>query len=358
MESPKRILGIEGGGTKTEWVLLSEDGSVLREGVLPAANLRLITDEALGHLFSVLPREATHVGVFLAGCATDEDRARLRGLVESAWPAASIAIGSDRDSGLATAFRDGDGIAVIAGTGTAVHGRKNGRIEKAGGWGHLLGDRGGGYDLARRGLRLVLTHFDLNQKITPLAQEILHTLGLNRLPDLVGWAMQADKMSVARLAPAIFHAAKTGEPQMLATVQAGADLLAQFTWAVAERLDFPAPSVRLLGGLFAHHDDYAALYRYSLSILLPQANVAVCAESGSLGAAWLAERTRRQPATAAGRVGCVVPRHRRAGRGLHGAKQSALGRTRGTDDRRTHRIVHHGRNRRSPKPSPHAAWPR
>ena len=290
MESPKRILGIEGGGTKTEWVLLSGDGAVLAQGSLAASNLQLITDEALTRLFSVLPREATHVGAFLAGCATEADRKRLRGLAERAWPAARLAVGSDRDSGLATAFRDGDGIAVIAGTGAAVHGRKGGRIEKAGGWGQILGDRGGGYNLAVQGLRLVLTHFDLTQTITPLAEEILRTLGLNRLPDLVGWAMQADKMSVARLAPAIFTAAKFGEPEMLATIQAGAGVLADFTRAVALRLEFPNAPVKLIGGLFTHHDEYAALFKYRLSILVPGATVEICRDSGALGAAWLAAK--------------------------------------------------------------------
>jgi len=302
MESPKRILGIEGGGTKTEWVLLTGEAdarTILSQGVLPAANLRLITDGALRQLFSVLPQEVTHVGVFLAGCATEEDRTRLRGLAEQAWPRAAVAIGSDRDSGLATAFGETDGIAVIAGTGAAVHGRKAGRVEKAGGWGQLLGDRGGGYDLAMQGLRLVLTHYDLNQRITPLAEEILRTLALNRLQDLVGWAMQADKMSVARLAPAIFHAAKHGEPEMLATVQAGASVLAEFTRAVAQRLVFAGAPVKLIGGLFTHHEEYAALYKYRLSILLPDAEVSVCPESGALGAAWLAEREQpgsREPA--------------------------------------------------------------
>jgi len=295
MESPKRILGIEGGGTKTNWVLLAADGTLLRQGLLPAANLRLITDPTLLDLFSVLPRDATRVGAFLAGCATGEDRARLHALAAKTWPHARLAIGSDRDSGLATAFRDGDGIAVIAGTGAAVHGRRGDQIEKAGGWGHLLGDRGGGYDLARRGLRVVLTNYDLHQKITPLAEEILQTLGLNRLQDLVGWAMQADKMSVARLAPAIFHAAKMGNAHMLATIETGADLLAQYTHAVATRLEMPAAPVRLIGGLFTNHEDYVALFKYRLSILLPKATVEVCAESGALGAAWLAEHTVSEP---------------------------------------------------------------
>jgi N-acetylmuramic acid 6-phosphate etherase len=290
MESPKRILGIEGGGTKTEWVLLDQSGTVLGQGSLPASNLRLISDDALAQLFSVLPKDATHVGAFLAGCAIADDRSRLRRLTEQAWPQAQVAVGSDRDSGLATAFHDGDGIVVIAGTGAAVHGRKGDLVEKAGGWGQLLGDRGGGYDLARRGLRLVLTHFDLNQKITPLAEEILQTLALNRLPDLVGWATLADKMSVARLAPCIFHAAKNGEPEMLATIQAGAGVLAQFTQAVAHRLEFPDAPVRLIGGLFTHYEDYVALFKYRLSTLLPKATVEVCGESGALGAAWLAAK--------------------------------------------------------------------
>ncbi len=288
-----RILGIEGGGTKTEWVLLSGEAGecrVISQGALPGSNLRLVTDEALGRLFSVLPTDATHVGVFLAGCATEQDRTRLRGLAERAWPGAMLAIGSDRDSGLATSSGDEDGIVVIAGTGAAVYGRRGERLEKAGGWGHLLGDRGGGYDLAMHGLRLVLTHYDLNQKITPLAEEILRTLALNRLPDLVGWVMQADKMSVARLAPAIFHAAKNGEPEMMATVQSGADVLAEFTRAVAQRLDFPNAPVKLIGGLFTHHSEYVARFKYRLGILLPGAVVSVCGKSGALGAAWLAAR--------------------------------------------------------------------
>jgi N-acetylmuramic acid 6-phosphate etherase len=298
MESPKRILGIEGGGTKTDWVLLDDAGAILQQGALPASNLRLIGDEALAQLFSVLPHEATHVGAYLAGCANDDDRVRLRRITESAWPQAQVSVGSDRDSGLATAFRDGDGIVVIAGTGAAVHGRKGERIEKAGGWGQLLGDRGGGYDLARLGLRRVLTRFDMNQQITPLAEEILRTLGLNRLPDLVGWAMQADKMSVARLAPCIFHAARHGEPEMLATIQTGADILAKFTQAVAQRLEFPDAPVRLIGGLFTHYEDYVSLYKYRLSQLQPRATVEVCGESGALGAAWLAARESGGPPAA------------------------------------------------------------
>ena len=290
IRSPKRVLGIEGGGTKTEWALLDEAGRELRVGALPAANLRLIGDGDLLDLLRVLPAEATHVGAFLAGCADAGDRKRLEALVQSVWPAAVVAVGGDRESGFATAFGDGDGIAVIAGTGSAVRGRRGGRVYNGGGWGHLLGDTGSGYQLAMTALRFVLSNYDLSRTSDVLSQGILRMLALNRLEDLVAWAANADKMSVAKLTPMVFQAAKEGHPAMIAAIQNGAHTLAEYTRAVARRLECDAPDVRLLGGLFEHHREYAEFFVDYATDLLPGANVAVCVESGALGAAWLVSR--------------------------------------------------------------------
>jgi len=291
---PKLVLGIEGGGTKTEWALLDHHGRELRVGALPAANLRLITDEDLLDLLRVLPAEATHVGAFLAGCADVADRKRLEALVQRVWPAAVVAVGGDRESGFATAFGERDGIAVIAGTGSAVTGRCRGRIDKAGGWGHLLGDTGSGYQLAMTALRSVLSNFDLRRTSDLasdlLSQGILRMLALNRLDDLVAWVANADKMSVAKLAPVVFQAAKAGHQEMMAAIQNGAHVLAECTRSVALRLECEAPQVRLLGGLFEHHREYAEFYTDYTGDLVPGAKVAICTQSGALGAAWLASR--------------------------------------------------------------------
>ena len=292
---PRRVLGVEGGGTKTEWALLDEGGRQLRGGALPAANLRLITDADLLGLLGVLPAEATHVGVFLAGCADPADRRRLEGLVQRVWPAAVVAVGGDRESGFATAFGDGDGITVIAGTGSAVTGRAGGRFAKAGGWGHLLGDAGSGYQLAMTALRHVLSNYDMSRESGALGQNILQRLALNRLEDLVAWAANADKMSVAKLAPAVFQAAAEGDQEMISAVQNGAHILAEYTRAVARRLEAEAPEVRLLGGLFQHHPEYAEFYIDFTADLLPGAKIGVCVQSGALGAAWLAGRATPEP---------------------------------------------------------------
>ena len=291
-----RVLGIEGGGTKTEWHLGEWSGGAcartLASGRLPASNLKLTSDAQLMALFSTLPAEAEAVGVCLAGCATETDRERLRRLARVPWPEARLFVGSDRDSAFATCFGQGDGIVVIAGTGAAVHGRAGDRVERAGGWGQLLGDQGSGYHLAMQGLRLALSHFDLTGEVSPLAQTLLRSLALNRLQDLTDWVMQADKMDVARLAPAVFESARLGSPEASKIVQGGAGLLAEYTRAVAERLGRPDLPVVLFGGLFAHHPEYARLFQARLGA---GATVRVENDGGALGASLLAAEGRGRP---------------------------------------------------------------
>ena len=138
MKPGERILGVEGGGTKTAWVLVqgmetsgeaSAEFRILDQGKLPPSNLRLTTPERLREIFAELPKQIDRAGVFLAGCATEEDRRSLKQICLEVWPNAKIVTGSDRDSGLAASLDHGDGIVVNAGSGSSVTGRRGDRIE-------------------------------------------------------------------------------------------------------------------------------------------------------------------------------------------------------------------------------------
>lgn len=287
----KRALGVEGGGTKTEWLYVDDSGSPSCSGTLPAANLRLIGDEALERILRILPSNPTHVGLFLAGCATEDDRQRLASHAARVWPEAKSVVGSDRESGFAAAFGANDGVAVIAGTGSAITGRRDGRVEKAGGWGQLLGDIGSGYYLAVQALRHVLWAYDLNRRVTTPGARLLSALGLNRLEDLVRWAGEADKLSVAQLAPVVFETAEEGDAEMAFILDQGAAALADGACAVIRRLGFETPpEIKLQGGLFVHHPAYAQRCTRRIADILPDAKVGVCTESGAAGSLWLATR--------------------------------------------------------------------
>jgi len=292
-DSTRLVLGIEGGGTKTEWVVLRREGTagtIVDRGRLPAGNLRRASDDVLRALFGSLPKDATHVGAYLAGCGTEADRLRLRGLVQQAWPEAAVSVGSDRDSSLATCFGDGDGIVVIAGTGSAVTGRKAGRIEKAGGRGHLLGDKGGAYDLVLEGLCAALKSYDLEQRVTPLAVKMLRALAINRLDALTSWTQAADTAAIAGLVPLVFEASVEADAGALAVIDDGALALAQYAAAVGRRLAIEEPQVQLAGGVFLNQPLYVRAFGSALEKLWPGVSVSLSTESGALGAAWLVER--------------------------------------------------------------------
>jgi N-acetylmuramic acid 6-phosphate etherase len=287
----EKILGVEGGGTKTAWVLAEREGEELRivaEGKLPAANFRLATPERLRTIFLELPREINRAGIFLAGCATAADRQLLARLCAEIWPAAKIVTGSDRDSGLAAALGHADGIAVNAGSGSSVTGRRGDKIENAGGWGHILGDAGGGYFLSVQALRLILREYDLHRGEVQFTAKVLHALSLNTLDELVRWAQTADKMEVATLSPVVFEAAANGDARVMEIIEEGARVLTEYTEAVATRLHLLAPKVILLGGLFHRDSIYTHAFRRRLKKNLPDARVATAERSPELGAAWLA----------------------------------------------------------------------
>jgi N-acetylmuramic acid 6-phosphate etherase len=295
----ERILGVEGGGTKTAWVLVEtvadtpgSEFRILKQGKLQASNFRLTAPERLRAILAELPRQIDYAGVFLAGCGTEEDRRSLALICRDIWPKAKIVTGSDRDSGVAAALEHGDGIVVNAGSGSSVTGRRGDRIERAGGWGHILGDTGGGYFLSIEALRLILREYDLHRGEMQFTAKILHALSLNNLDELVRWAQTADKNEIAMLAPVVFEAAAGGDAYVNEIVEEGARVLCEYTEAVAARLHLLAPKIALMGGLFYRDSIYTHAFRRRLKKNLPDARVTISERPPELGAAWLAAETR------------------------------------------------------------------
>src|SRR5436305_2136224 len=298
MSGGEKILGVEGGGTKTSWVLVERTENELRvldQGKLPPANFRLATPDQLRAMFNELPKEIARAGIFLAGCGTEEDRQSLTRLCTEVWPEAKIIVGSDRDSGLAAALGHADGIVVNAGSGSSITGRRDKRIESAGGWGHILGDVGGGYYLSLQALRLILREYDLHRGEVQFTSKVLRALSLNNLDELVRWAQTADKMEVAMLAPVVFEAAAGGDSRVTEIIEEGARALCEYTEAVATRLHVLAPKVVLLGGLFQRDSIYNHAFRRRLKKTLPDARVTNSERAPELGAAWLAAEMQSWP---------------------------------------------------------------
>ncbi|PAW76054.1 MAG: hypothetical protein B9S32_16745 [Verrucomicrobia bacterium Tous-C9LFEB] len=287
-------LGIEGGGTRTTWVLLDSAGREVRRGEAGPANVLLLSDAALAKLVNSIhdkvgrTQAVTAIGATFAGVQRPKEKERMRKALAKSWPEAKLVIAEDTRSALVAAHGAEDGIVVIAGTGSNVVAQQSGKMSKAGGWGHLFSDHGSGYDLARRGLEAVYTYYDATQEVTPLGQSFLRVAAQNTLEDLVGWVLQRPgKTEVAALAPLVFEAAQKGDKLAKMVLQEGAHALALRVFCLAKRLGWPKPQVGLFGGLVVKSPAYAKMISEFVQQALPGSHVMVVKADGAAAAAAL-----------------------------------------------------------------------
>lgn len=296
MAGHESILGVEGGGTKTTWALLTPDGKTLAQGETGPGNTLLLDDAALEKLFWTIRQGAGKkvqaIGGAFAGCQLAAEQARVEKMLRRVWPQAQgVRVMEDTRSVLAAAFGHGPGIVAIAGTGSNVAGQQStdSPIEKAGGWGHLFADRGSAYDLARRGLELAYARYDQDKKISPLAREYLTAAGKTSMEELVPFLLRdTGKTAVAQWARCVFSAARKGDREARSLLDEGAAALAEKVAFIARRLKFTRPQVALTGGLFENQPDYVARFQRALRRTFPLGKSFLLTVPGVFGAARMA----------------------------------------------------------------------
>ncbi len=302
--TPPRVIGIEAGGTRTVALAVDTTSRVVRRMESGPANLRLLDDAQLrrhlAELAAQLPRPVA-VGIGMAGAREESDRRRIRDAALRAWPRVPCWAGNDLDTAFAAAGeldnRAAARVVVISGTGSCCFGRNRAGLDiKVGGWGHLLGDRGSGYDVALTALRATLAAYDRTGDWPRLGARLLRALALNEPNDLVTWLHAASKADVAALAVEVCAAAAAGDRLAATVMRDAAAALARDAVQCAARLAGPGRVVEfiLTGGLLANQPRFAALVRRDLCRERPAARVRPLEREGAWGAvtlarAWLAE---------------------------------------------------------------------
>ena len=315
-EAGAACLGIDGGATRTIAVAGDEAGNAIGRVEGSAANLRLVNDAELVAVFQPIARAfptPQTITIGLAGAWDEPDRQRIRQAAAACWPAAACYATHDLEIALAAASpapAPQTDVLVLSGTGSCCYGRNpTGRVAKIGGWGHLLGDQGSGYDLGLTALRAVAQEYDRSGRWPPLGAALLSALLLNEPNDLISWAQAAAKADIARLAVTVFAAAEQNDRLARTLVRTAASRLAMDASACAKKLAHAGQPVRFLlaGSVLREQAPFRSTVSRALRRLWPGASVAPLAHEPAWGAMTLAWR--RLPATSVG--GSKPPRHPR-----------------------------------------------
>lgn len=210
LRSQHSVVGVDGGGTKTEAVILDSNQRVIGEGragpsnpvrvgiATAAASVREAIDKACT-MAKVRRGDLLAAEIGLAGARRSELRERMREAL-ALLGIADIEVVTDADIALHGATDGEPGIVVIAGTGSICCG-VNARQKRfcAGGWGPIAGDEGGGSWIARRALRAVAHASDGRGPQTALTEAACSYFHVSSADDLVT-AIYAPSITNERLA--------------------------------------------------------------------------------------------------------------------------------------------------------------
>lgn len=296
-----KYLGIEGGGTRTVALLADGSGRALCRLETGPANMKLLTAAELIQRFRSIATAVPlpdAVAIGLSGAWVEADFQKIRSAAEKVWPRITCYATNDLETGLSAAT-DGPRteqipqVLVISGTGSGCYGQgRDGRGVKVGGWGHILGDKGSGYDIGLCALQAVIDAYDQDLVWPELGRRLLGALQLNEANDLIDWAQAADKTAIASLAAEVF-AGWSSKDKLAARVLAGAARsLARDAVACARRVADPGARVRfvLSGSVLLKQPRFGAQVSRELRRLWPKALVTPLKRESVWGAVELARR--------------------------------------------------------------------
>jgi N-acetylglucosamine kinase-like BadF-type ATPase len=261
----KLFLGVDGGQSGTTAVIGDEAGRILGTGEAgpcnhaTAAEGRAKLERAVAGSVAAACAEAgcdAASATFEAACfgmsGGPEDK---QAILAAILRARKLVVTTDAVAALAGATATGQGIIVIAGTGSIAFGRNaEGRSARAGGWGYVFGDEGGAFDIARQALRAALRMEEGWGPPTRLRGRLLEATASRDANGMLHLFYTPDwpRSRVATLAPAVDAAAAEADAVALRILNNAAQELALLAAGVRNQLWKPDDAVELayIGGVF------------------------------------------------------------------------------------------------------------
>lgn len=250
----KYYLGVDGGGTKTEFVWVNEKDEIIHREIRGSSNPndigkdRMIADMVAAVLKN-MPADCDNVdicmglsGLGFAGCKDE-----LANALKKIEKVGFVDICSDVQIALDAAY-DGDGCIVIMGTGSVGYLRKNGKHILVGGCGYMIDSSLSGYDLGREALNAVCSEYDGRGEKTLLTELILKDKSAN-VSGLVKNTYVHGKSYVASFAPYVFEAYMHGDKVAGEILNRRVQEWGNLLWGIFKAYGESVCEITLIGGL-------------------------------------------------------------------------------------------------------------
>ena len=260
-DEARGLIGIDGGGTKTEFTLIDEDGRNLNSIVLEGSNPNIIgmekaVDVVRRGIDFLRPGEMKVMGIFFggAGMNSGNNTDMMKIALSKAYPDIKVECANDIANVIACCSHPDNCIAAISGTGCVVYSSSNGQVHRIGGAGYLFERCGSGYDMGREAITAALRARDGIAPVTLLTELVEEKLGGNPW-DFIHDLYKREVSYVASFSPLVSTAAKQGDSVAWEILRCGAEHMVREIHQ-ARRFVPTAKHVILSGSLFGKDELY------------------------------------------------------------------------------------------------------
>src|SRR6266849_5990506 len=300
------VLGFDGGGTKTDCVLMDESGAVVARARSGASNptsfgvevsLASLAEAAKDALRTAgrSEKDVAYVVAGVSGAGEPSMRWALQSGLQPGFPNATILITSDLVLSLG-ATGEIPSVVVIAGTGSAVLGRTAPvEVARSGGFGPIIGDPGSAYDIGRKVVAMCFQKH-LNSEAFPLGAKILETCQW-KFGELFDQARADPGAVFPQIFPIVASAAESGDVAARVLLTSAAKDLRDQAREVIEKLKLRDSSFFLakIGGVFDGSGFLNAQFDSMVREVAPEVRIGPLPRSVAEAAAQLAREALTHP---------------------------------------------------------------
>ena len=302
----KYLIGIDGGGTKTDCAISDLSGKIIRKSTGKPSNFLIIgVEEAAENIFALIEEnlfalegdfsDVKQIVIGVAGAGREEDAM----LLEKSFKDYSeqqgvhfkgVKIVSDAHVALEGAFPDSSGCILISGTGSILFGKdKDSKVHRVGGFGRLIGDEGSGYSIGRRALNAVTKEIDGRGQRTVIT-ELLNNQIDSGVQDKLINKVYKEKLDVSSIAKIVIKAAEQGDIVANKILNDESNELVLYIKAFLEKISTDKLNISFSGSLIDKRNFYSDLLKKKIKESLSIVKVVKSVSSPVQGAILLAKR--------------------------------------------------------------------
>ena len=262
------LIAIDGGGTKTEFLLISEQGNIKRRIILDGCNPNICGLERTCEILktgieSLRTLETTILAIYcgIAGALSGNNRESIKSFLKETYEDSITECNSDIFN-ISASVTSGKCITAICGTGSNVCAINGTELHRVGGWGYLFDGAGSGYDIGRDAICAALAQNDMIGPKTRITDLVEQRLGAG-IWESINRLYMEDKAFIASFSNEVFAAYKSGDAVAKQIIEKNISALAEKINFAAKKYDC-GNTVIVAGGIMNQREIVTEIFKKAL----------------------------------------------------------------------------------------------